>query len=150
MRMTNVRLTRIAESDAGTEGVLQAGEFICKTLELPWRGNVRARSCVPTGSYLAKVVWSPRFGRVYGLFGTAPRSHILIHAGNYAGDIDKGLRTHVQGCILLGRYFGQLGGQRAVLVSRPTVREFMQHMGGAPFTLIIEDHNADVTDRNIE
>lgn len=137
--MKTVRLQRLSESAAGTQGMLQTEGFSCKTLELPWRGNIRAKSCIPPGSYVVRIVQSPRFGRIYGLFGTAPRANILIHSGNYAGDVDKGLKSHVQGCILLGKYFGTMDGQRAILLSRPTVRAFMDHMKGEPFTLVVED-----------
>lgn len=137
--MKTVTLKRLVESAAGTQGSLSTDGFTCKTLELPWRGNIRAKSCIPTGSYVVRIVRSPRFGRIYGLFGTAPRANILIHSGNYAGDVDKGLKSHVQGCILLGKYFGMMDGQRAILLSRPTVRAFMNHMKGEPFTLVVED-----------
>lgn len=137
--MQTVRLTRQKQTDAGTEGTLGADGFTCCTFELPWRGNIRAKSCIPTGSYVVRIVRSPRFGRIYGLFGTAPRANILIHSGNYAGDVDKGLKSHVQGCILLGKYFGTMDGQRAILLSRPTVRAFMTKLGGASFMLTIEE-----------
>lgn len=137
--MQTVRLTRQKQTDAGAEGTLGADGFTCRTFELPWRGNIRAKSCIPPGSYVVRIVRSPRFGRIYGLFGTEPRANILIHSGNYAGDVDKGLKSHVQGCILLGKYFGTMDGQRAILLSRPTVRAFMDHMKGEPFTLVVED-----------
>lgn len=136
--MKTVVLQRLGETAAGTQGVLQAEGFSCKTLELPWRDNLRQKSCVPPGSYLCEMVSSPKFGRVYTLRNTDPRTHVLIHAGNFAGDIDKGLKTHVQGCILLGKYYGTIDGQRAILLSRPTVRAFMTKLGGASFMLTIE------------
>lgn len=136
--MKQVLLRRLYQTDTGTEGYLMAEGFTCKTLELPWRDNARQRSCVPPGSYLCEMVSSPKFGRVYTLRNTDPRTHVLIHAGNFAGDIDKGLKTHVQGCILLGKYYGTIDGQRAILLSRPTVRAFMTKLGGASFMLTIE------------
>lgn len=148
--LRTVTLTRLSQTDAGTEGTLSTDGFSCRTFELPWRGNLRGKSCIPVGHYRVQIVRSPRFGRIYGLFGTAPRGNVLIHSGNYAGDVDKGLKSHVQGCILLGKYFGNMEGQRAILLSRPTVRAFMDHMGGEPFTLIIEDQNADTSDRVAE
>lgn len=139
--MKTATLTRTRATDAGTEGVLTVDDFSCYTLELPWRDNARGKSCIPAGRYPCRIVRSPRFGRVYGVFGTSPRANILIHSGNFAGDVDKGLRSHVQGCILLGRHMGYIDGQRAVLVSRPVVREFIAHMEGEPFELIVEDNN---------
>lgn len=65
------------------------------------------------------------------------RDGVLFHAGNLAGDVELGYKSHVEGCILLGKYFGKIDGQEAVLVSRPTAREFMEHMGGKDFELEI-------------
>ena len=112
--------------------------FTCKTLELPWRDNARQRSCVPPGSYLCEMVSSPKFGRVYTLRNTDPRTHIPYMGGKFAGDNDKRLQTPVQGCILIGKYYGAIDGQRAILLSRPTVRAFMAKLGGASFMLTIE------------
>jgi len=136
--MKTVTLKRLVESAAGTQGALSTDGFSCKTLELPWRDNRRQRSCVPPGTYRCKQVHSPKFGLVYTLTGTEPRSNVLIHSGNFAGDVEMGLKTHVQGCILLGKYFGAIEGQQAILLSRPTVRAFMKHMGDEPFNLVIE------------
>jgi len=138
--MITLKLKRQASSDTGTPGVLifPDGSQL-HTLELPWRNNRRQKSCIPEGSYVCQITRSPRFGRVYTVTGVDGRSHILIHSGNYAGDIDKGYKTHVQGCILLGKRTGTLGGQRAVLVSRPAVSEFMSHLAGQPFILEISN-----------
>lgn len=136
--MKTVRLQRLGETAAGTQGILQTEGFSCKTLELPWHDNLRQKSCIPPGSYRCHLTSSPKFGQAYILTGTEPRSNVLIHSGNFAGDVDAGLKSHVQGCILLGKYFGSIEGQPAILLSRPTVRAFMAHMGGEQFTLIIE------------
>lgn len=118
------------------------GGFVCYTAELPWRDNARKRSCIPPGEYPCAIVKSPRFGRVYGLQGVPGRSHVLIHRGNFAGDVSRGFVSHVEGCILLGRKIGRLatpgGLQNAVLASAPAVSAFIDHMGGEPFTLVIE------------
>lgn len=135
--MKTVRLQRLGETAAGTQGILQTEGFSCKTLELPWHDNLRQKSCIPPGSYRCHLTSSPKFGQAYILTGTEPRSNVLIHSGNFAGDVDAGLKSHVQGCILLGKYFGSIEGQPAILLSRPTVRAFMAHMGGEQFTLII-------------
>lgn len=141
-----VHLRRAKGDDEGTPGVLTApGGFRCLTLELPWRDNRRGHSRIPPGVYGAELVRSPRFGLVYRLYGTAPRDAVLIHSGNWAGDVEQGLRSHVQGCILLGRARGRLEGQKALLMSRPVVVEFMRHMGGLPFTLVVEDSDVDGT-----
>lgn len=130
-----VTLCRTARSDQGTEGILLAGGFSCKTLELPWRDNQRQISCIPPGKYKVNIRNSNKYGRVYWVRKVPDRTYILIHSGNYAGDKEKNYKTHVQGCILLGKVHGFLGGQRAVLNSRITVRRFMDEMRYNEFEL---------------
>jgi hypothetical protein len=124
-------------SDHGTEGLLLTAGFNCCTLELPWRENQRSISCIPAGEYIVKIRQSPRYGTIYHVKDVPNRSYILIHAGNWAGDTEKGLKTHVNGCILLGKKHGFLLEQRAVLNSRITVREFMNYMNLEDFKLRI-------------
>jgi hypothetical protein len=137
--MKTVFLVRTITSDQGTEGFLIEPEsgFSCKTLELPWRENKRSISCIPSGEYIVKIRQSPRYGRIYWVTNVPERSWILIHSGNVAGDVEKGFRTHVQGCILLGKKHGILYNQRAVLNSRIIVKSFMRTMNYEPFKLYI-------------
>lgn len=135
--MESVYIKRAPSSDQGTPGILIAEGFSCRTLELPWKDNIRKLSCIPEGEYNCKVVISPKFGRVYHVQKVPGRSEILLHAGNLAGSIDAGYRAQVQGCILLGRKFGLLDNQQAILYSRPTVTDFMERMKYQPFKLII-------------
>lgn len=138
--MERVGLIRIAHSDQGTKGVIILPEGVfCNTLELPWRDNQTSISCIPCGEYDVAIRKSPRFGSVYHVKNVPGRSYILFHAANLAGDTAKGYKTQVEGCIAMGKYFGQLGGQLAVVVSRPTVRSFIERMGSRPFRLIVED-----------
>lgn len=138
--MTRVKLLRLAHSDQGTQGVLILPDGVfCNTMELPWRDNRPNISCIPCGEYDVEIRQSPRFGSVYQVKDVPGRSYILMHAGNLAGDTRKGYRTHVEGCILLGKYFGRLAGQLAVLSSRPTVRALMERLNGKPFRLMVED-----------
>lgn len=132
-----VYLIRIGFSDQGTNGILVMNNFNCFTLELPWRNNERSISCIPQGEYKVIQRASPRFGKIYWVTEVPNRSYVLIHSGNYAGDVSKGYKTHVQGCILLGQKMGVLAGQKAVLNSRVTVNKFMNETGMQPFKLHI-------------
>lgn len=134
MSVPRVLILRDPSTDQGTPGVLVSESFGCRTLELPWLDNLSKRSCIPAGVYRCAIVNSPRFGRVYHVQNVPGRSAVLIHPGNWAGQIPQ-WRTHVQGCIVLGERAGTLSGQRAVLVSKPAVRRFMAAMGGRPFDL---------------
>lgn len=134
MPVPRVLILRDSSTDQGTPGVLVAESFGCRTLELPWLDNLSKRSCIPAGVYRCAIVQSPRFGRVYHVRDVPGRAAVLIHSGNWAGQIPQ-WRTHVQGCIVLGERAGMLSGQRAVLVSQPALRRFMAAMHGRPFEL---------------
>lgn len=136
--MKKIWLIRNVTSDQGTEGFIITTEgFNCKTLELPWRNNKKSISCIPAGEYTVVLRESPKYGRIYWVTNVQDRSWILIHSGNYAGDINKGFKTHVQGCILLGQNFGFLENQRAILNSRITLTKFMNFMNYENFKLHI-------------
>ena len=130
-------LFRGASTDQGTPGVLLRpdGSRMAFTLELPWRENVRRKSCIPPGRYGVECVTTPKRGPVYLVQKVPGRDSILIHSGNVAGDVEKGYESDVLGCILLGLTRGFRRGQRAVLLSRPAISAFMREMAGKPFDL---------------
>jgi len=137
--MIQAEIFRLKRSDQGTEGILVSGSFECKTLELPWRDNQPQISCIPPDIYNVEIRLSNKYGRIYWVRKVPNRTYILIHSGNFAGDINKNYKTHVMGCILLGKNSGFLGGQVAVLNSRIAVREFMEFMEYEPFKLNIQE-----------
>ena len=95
--MKTVYLLRTRTSDQGTEGMLITDGFMCKTLELPWRENQRSISCIPSGEYKVVIRQSPKYGSVYWVTKVPNRSWILIHAGNWSGDTNKGFNSHTKG-----------------------------------------------------
>jgi len=139
-----VNLVRLRKSDHGTEGLLFFRQFSCFSMELPWRDNRKNISCIPAGIYTVQLRVSPRYGRVYWVIEVPDRSYILIHSGNWGGDVSKGLKTHTNGCILLGKYRGYLQGQRAVLCSRPTITRFLNLMQSKHFRLNVLNTIAEV------
>lgn len=137
--MRQVELFRLRRSDQGTEGLLVTEDFNCRTLELPWRDNRRQISCIPPDEYKVDMRLSNKYGRVYWVREVPNRTYILIHSGNYAGDKSKGFKSHVMGCILLGKKSGYLGGQVAILNSRIMVRAFMEELEYESFNLKIQE-----------
>jgi hypothetical protein len=137
--MQVVNLYRMMRSDQGTRGILVAGSYWCHTIELPWRDNQRNISCIPAGSYEVGIRLSPKYGEIYHIMKVPDRTFILAHSGNWAGDINKGFKTHTNGCILLGAKQGLLQNQWAVLNSRITIRKFMEVMNKEPFRLVINE-----------
>ena len=113
-----VEIIRIEKGEAGTFGALKIdGQATCVTLEPEDRDNAQGVSCIPEGNYIAKRVNSPKYGDTFEIKDVPGRSHILFHAGNVEG--------HTKGCVLLGRNFGALGDDRAVLNSGKTFKSFM-------------------------
>lgn len=137
--MTETNLFRIKEDDQGTIGIFSVPDlgWSCYINELPDRDNQRSISRIPKGRYLVKIRISPKYGEIFHLQNVKDRSYILMHAGNYAGDIAKGWKTHSMGCLLLGRKVGILKRQRVVLNSRTTLIEFMDLMNNQEFYLNI-------------
>jgi len=139
--MPTLFLYRLKESDEGTEGILIYPEqgFECFTLELPNRDNQRNISRIPAGVYPTELIVLGHFGRVYWVKNVPNRSSILIHSGNWAGDIAKGYKSHVQGCILVGQKMGWLLNQRAILNSAPARSELLRVLEEKSFTLDIRE-----------
>jgi len=77
-------------------------QLICKTMELPDKGNARSISCIPEGTY--KVIKQlPKVGRDYPYFrlpSVPGRSGILIHKITFVKDL--------KGCIGVGGRFQDL------------------------------------------
>lgn len=131
--MMKVDLVRIEQGPEGTFGVMRLdGRAYCVTLEPPDMGNRENISCIPAGRYICRRVASPRFGQTFEVDGVLDRNHILLHPGNVADD------TH--GCILLGKHFGLLRGDRAVLNSGATFADFMRQCSDVEeFSLVVEN-----------
>lgn len=128
--MEQAVIIREPSMDQGTLGhlVTQRG-FQCYILELPNYDNVRSYSCIPLGDYVVRVRRSPKYGLVFHLTDVEGRQYILMHSGNWAGDVHKGFKTHSKGCLLFGYRRGVMGGQRAVFNSRSAKAGFERHMG---------------------
>lgn len=70
------------------------GEYICNSLEPPWKNNERY-TAIPPGIYEVIMNYSPKFKRVLPLLMNVPnRSSIRIHRGNKVQD--------TLGCLLCG------------------------------------------------
>lgn len=137
--MKTATLTRRETSPQGTFGVLHCGLLVLQTAELPWRDNAPQISCIPAGRYQCRPYSSSRFSDVYEAVNVPGRTAILIHTGNHAGDVKKGLRSDVEGCILVGMSRGVLGGQEAVLNSRAAMQSLRDALGKESFELVIAD-----------
>lgn len=95
--MVKGELIRIIDKDTScTKGALTIdGEYVCRTLELPWKENQRNVSCIPVGTYVCRRALSPRFNETFEITGVRGRDHILFHSGNKTRD--------TEGCVLVGK-----------------------------------------------
>lgn len=107
--MRKATLTRAPSTDHGTFGVLELDDGTkFYTAELPWRDNHHDLSCIPAGTYMFKKVDSPKHGECYMGVDIPGRRAIEIHIANYAGDVTRGFRSDLEGCIALGKTMGLL------------------------------------------
>jgi len=135
--MKTLVMTRTVSSDHGTFGIIDIDGTIFNTLELPWRDNSKGVSCIPNGVYECYKRFSSKFGQVYEVRDVPDRLGILIHIGNYGGDRSKGLKSDIEGCILIGKSVGIINGQKCILNSRLAMKEFVAKTNGEPFILNI-------------
>jgi Family of unknown function (DUF5675) len=135
--MKIVKILRNPSEDAGTFGSLVVDDFNCFTIELPWKDNENDKSCIPVGTYNVKWCMHPEHGMCYQVMEVPNRNSILIHAGNWAGDKDKGLRSDFLGCIGLGKEIEIISNQKGIVNSKITVSAFNDYMQQQDFTLEI-------------
>ena len=116
-------LARVAVREEGAFGVLlQDGLPFAVTLERTFEG---LRVKIPAGRYVCRSSYFHRGGYdTYEVTGVRGHSRLLFHAGNTEDDSE--------GCILVGRRFGELSGRPAVLESRLGFDEFMRRAAGRP------------------
>lgn len=143
--MREVLLLREKPSDEGTFGYWAIEGTWFYSLELPDRDNQPNISCIPPGEYICTLRYSPRFKRnTYWVQDVPDREYILAHSANFAGDVDLGYQSHLNGCIALGLGRGKLinkfgNKQRAILTSRLALTQFEQLMNGEDFKLTIKE-----------
>jgi hypothetical protein len=138
--MRTATLQRDSVGDDGTFGTLTLDNgWKCSTVELPWRNNQRGISCIPAGTYTVQWLESLMHGMCYHIQGVPGRSEVEIHAANWGGDVSKGYKSDLRGCIGLGLGRAVLSGQKAVIWSQTAIQEFHEQMSHAPFTITILD-----------
>ncbi len=119
--MKNIEIIRLESSQSGVFGALKIDKRVfCVSLEPTDYLNARNKSCIPTGQYECQLWNSPKFGRTYLVMGVPNRASILFHPGNRI--------TDTSGCIIVAQHWGKLYGDRAVLNSGKTYKEFMRRL----------------------
>lgn len=150
--MRTVVLMRDRTGDSGTFGriVIDDGTRFF-TGELPWRNNLRGKSCIPPGSYLCTWLLSRKHGWCYHVTNVPGREAVEIHSANWMGDsgcqnpaTKRFYVCQLEGCIAPGMALGTLESQDAVLDSAHALegfeKSFAQPDGShEPFQLIVHD-----------
>lgn len=138
--MLTVTLQRKTSSVQGTFGEISFEGRKLLTGELPYRSNSPGISCIPNGTYVCSLIYSPKFQRHTYLLQDVPgRTDIRIHSANYFADKTSGLLSEVEGCIGLGEIKARCGKQDMLLKSRQAVETFEMVMRGKEFYLTITD-----------
>ncbi len=132
----NLLLIRDNFTEEATTGELFLNsEKFCDTLELPWKDNKRSISCIPTGSYEARLRLpreSATRNYIHLIVEDVPnRSYILFHRGNTAKD--------TRGCILLGYANKQNYVQNSTLAMDLLIKEIINLGDGYNINLIIKN-----------
>ena len=92
-----LKINRLYPRPTYTIGRLYVNDdFFCNTLELPWLNNQEDISCIPTGTYVVKMLPSLKHGHdLPQIMGVANRTVIEMHNGSFPSD--------TKGCVLLGK-----------------------------------------------
>ena len=140
--LLKAKLVRLSTNDSGTFGLMEVRRdramLVLATLELPWRNNSQGISCIPKGTYNVNFMHSPsKKTKLYRLANVKDRDGILIHQGNWAGDTAQGLKSDVQGCILVGFNHMKIGGQDGVDKSTAALSILHSFTSGLPLSLEI-------------
>jgi hypothetical protein len=131
----NLLIIRETFTEESTIGNLHLnGEWLCDTLELPYRDNQRSISCIPAGQYKVRLRTARESATREYLHllveDVKDRSHILVHIGNFPKD--------TKGCILVGIGREQDFVKNSRLAMELLMKEIV-NLGGTNINLIIKN-----------
>ena len=118
-----ITLRRISDDGVQTLGHLHIGNGkVYQTLELAWKNNAKQISCIPKGTYKARIRLSNKYGEHFHILNVPNREFILIHHGNY--------HTDILGCILVGKGLSDINkdGRLDVTSSRQAMKELLAYL----------------------
>ncbi len=77
-------LKRICHPEGSNGSLYNGAQLVCRTIELPWKGNQPQVSCIPEGCYELRERHSKKYGRHLLVAKVPDRSYILFHPANNA------------------------------------------------------------------
>ena len=131
-------LERFCYAHCGTFGEIKLpGDKSVYTVERPWLGNAKSKSCIPEGVYTLRKRESPVVRRTtrgqytegWEVTNVPDRTFIMWHPGNTMLDLE--------GCIAPGMSLGFIGNKWAVTSSQIAFRRFMDALTEDEYTLDI-------------
>ena len=131
----NLLILRDTFTEVSTIGNLYLnGEWLCDTLELPYKDNQRSISCIPAGQYKVRMRYpreSATRDYLHLLIQDVPnRDFILVHIGNKSSD--------TRGCVLVGIGTEQDFVKNSRLAMELLMKELL-NLGGTNINLIIKN-----------
>ena len=131
----NLLIIREIFTEVSTIGKLSLnGEWLCDTLELPYRNNQRSISCIPAGQYKVRLRTARESATRNYLHllveDVKDRTYILFHRGNVSKD--------TRGCILVGIGVEQDLVKNSTLAMDLLMKELL-NLGGTNINLIIKN-----------
>ena len=132
----NLLIIRDTLTEESTIGELYLnGEWLCDTLELPYRDNQRSISCIPAGHYKVRLRTARESATRNYLHllveDVKDRKYILVHIGNFPKD--------TRGCILVGIGREQDRVKNSTLAMDLLMKEIL-NLGGTNINLIIKNN----------
>ena len=136
--MKTVIINRDEQDENQTLGVCYVkdhdGKVIGKfeSLERGWRNNKKNVSCIPSGEYIIKLDYSPRFKKkLWEIYGVPNRSECKFHSANYWHQLN--------GCIALGINRRRVNSDKYLDItnSRVAMKEFHECLKGEKEAILI-------------
>lgn len=138
--MKRLKLIRTEMGAFGTFGRMEIAGETFVTGELPAKDNAAMISSIPAGVYRCRRTMSNRFKRMlYEVLNVPGRTGIRFHSANHMGDVARGLKCELNGCIALGTTKAIVNGQMGIGGSRVAMDRFDELLAGADFELEIVD-----------
>ncbi len=106
-------LIRTSKGDEGVTGFLQGGGLNLSTIECPDLGNQHNISCISVGRYPLVYRFSPKQNcKRWHIEGAIradgkPAEDTMFHGANFAGNVAKGFKAELEGCIAPGLTIGK-------------------------------------------
>ena len=131
----NLLIIRDTFTEKSTIGNLYLnGEWLCDTLELPYKDNQRNISCIPAGQYKVRLRTARESSTrdyLHLLIQDVPnRDFVLVHVGNKSSDS--------RGCVLVGIGTEQDFVKNSRLAMELLMKELL-NLGGTNINLIIKN-----------